>query len=105
MMSDIETFFGDRFGLSGETQERLLSRALAKGGDYADLYFEYRVKDTFSMEESILKSSSTTVSMGVGIRVLSGENTGYAYADAFDEDDMSKAASAAGAIALTGGTA
>ena len=105
MMSDIETFFSDRFGLSGETQERLLSRALARGGDYADLYFEYRVKDTFSMEESILKNCSTTVSMGVGIRVLRGENTGYAYADAFDEDDMSKAASAAGAIALTGGTA
>ena len=105
MMSDIETFFTDRFGLSGETQERLLSRALARGGDYADLYFEYRVKDTFSMEESILKNCSTTVSMGVGIRVLRGENTGYAYADAFDEDDMSKAASAAGAIALTGGTA
>ncbi len=105
MMSDIETFFSDRFGLSGETQERLLSRALARGGDLADLYFEYRVKDTFSMEESILKNCSTTVSMGVGIRVLRGENTGYAYADAFDEDDMSKAASAAGAIALTGGTA
>ncbi len=104
-MNDSETFFSDRFGVSRETQERLLSRALARGGDYADLYFEYRVKDTFSMEESILKNSSATVMMGVGIRVLSGENTGYACADAFDEGDMLRAAGAAGAIALAGGAA
>ncbi len=101
-MSEVETFFRDRFGVSDEMQERLLSTALARGGDYADLYFEYRIKDTFSMEESILKNSSTTVMAGVGVRVLAGENTGYAYADGFNEDDISKAASAASAIALAG---
>jgi TldD protein len=102
-MNDLENFFGNRFGISGETQERLLSTALARGGEYADLYFEYRIKDTFAMEESILKNSSTSLTMGVGVRVLCGEKTGYAYADGFDEEDMSRAASAAGAIALAGG--
>ncbi len=102
-MDDIKTFFGNRFNVSNETQERLLSAALARGGDHADLYFEYRVKDTFAMEESILKNSSASVTMGVGIRVVSGEKTGYAYADGFDEEDMLKAASTAGLIALAGG--
>ncbi len=104
-MNDLETFFSDRFGVSNEIQERLLSTALARGGDYADLYFEYRIKDTFSVEESILKNSSSTAMIGVGIRVLAGENTGYAYAEGFNEDDISNAARAAGAIALAGGAA
>jgi TldD protein len=103
-MNDLENFFRDRFGVSSETQERLLSTALARGGDYADLYFEHRIKDTFAMEESILKNSSTSITMGVGIRVICGEKTGYAYTDGFDEEGMSRAASAAGAIALAGGS-
>jgi TldD protein len=102
-MDNREDYFGNRFGVSAEMQKQLLSTALARGGEYADLYFEYRIKDTLAMEESILKNSSTSVTMGVGIRVISGERTGYAYADSFDEEDMLKAAVAAGAIALAGG--
>lgn len=102
-MNDFDNLFGSRFGISCTTQEKLLSAALARGGDYADLYFEYRAKDALTMEESILKNSSTSIAMGVGIRVLSGEKTGYAYADGFDEEDMLKAANAASAIALAGG--
>ena len=58
---------------------RLLAVALAKGGEYADIFFEYRAGGGFTFDEGILKAASRGVSMGVGIRVLRGDATGYAY--------------------------
>src|SRR5437867_4963004 len=96
-------FFSDRFGITQQDLDRLLGAALAKGGNYADLYFEYRSNDVLTLEEGILKNASRNISQGVGIRVVVGEKTGYAYADGFEMEDMLRAASTAGAIALAPG--
>ena len=58
-----------------------LSEALSRGGDYADLYFEYRINHSIVLEEQIIKSATKSVNLGVGVRVISGEKTGYAYSD------------------------
>jgi TldD protein len=95
--------FADRFGLTPGDLDRLLSTALAKGGDYADLYLEYRVKDMLALEEGVLKSAAKSILQGVGVRVVAGEKTGYAYADSLDIAEALRAAVMAGTIALNSG--
>src|ERR1700722_12315364 len=85
--------------------ERLLSVALSRGGDYADLFFEYRAGGGVVFDAGILKSAARGVSMGVGVRVRKGEATGYAYVERLDWDAMRRAAETAAQIASGGGSA
>jgi TldD protein len=84
--------------------ERLLSVALERGGDYADLFFEYRAAGGLVFDEGILKSASRGVSMGLGVRVQKGDATGYAYVERLDWDSMKRAAETAAQIATGGGS-
>jgi TldD protein len=61
--------------------ERLLAVALSRGGDYADLFFEYEVSGSYGYEEGILKNAGRGVSLGLGVRVRKGDATGYAYCE------------------------
>jgi TldD protein len=83
--------------------ERLLATALSKGGDYADLFFEYRAGGGLSFEEGILRSAARGVALGVGVRVQKGDATGYAYVEDLEFDAMKRAAETAARIA-DGGT-
>src|SRR3984893_4224685 len=94
-----ESVFATRFGITRQDLERYLSEALSHGGDYADLYFEYLVTSSISIDESIVKSATQGVSLGVGVRVIAGERTGYAYSDDLDPDKIRKAAKVAACIA------
>ena len=91
--------------LDAATAEKLLGVALASGGDYADLFFEYRAAGGFVFDEGILKSASRGVSMGLGVRVQKGDATGYAYVERLDWDAMKRAAETAAQIAVGGGSA
>jgi TldD protein len=84
--------------------ERLLAVALSRGGDYADLFFEYRAAGGFVYDEGILKTASRGVSMGLGVRVQKGDATGYAYVEQLDWDAMRRAAETAAQIASGGGS-
>ena len=84
---------------------RLLTVALSNGGDYADVFFEYRAAGGFVFDEGILKSASRGVSMGLGVRVQKGDATGYAYVEQLDWEAMERAARTAAQIATGGGGA
>ncbi|MBC7187747.1 MAG: hypothetical protein H5U38_12005 [Calditrichaeota bacterium] len=90
------------FGLSPRAIERVLAAALDKGGEFAELFCEYRISTRIFMEEEIVKKTAENVSLGAGVRVLSGEKTGYAYTNDLSERGLSQAARTAAAIA-TGG--
>src|SRR3954466_8097569 len=94
-----ESFFVTRCGISRQDLENYLSEALSRGGSYADLYFEYLSTSSISIDESIVKSASQGVSLGVGVRVIDGERTGYAYSDDLEPDKIRKAARVAACIA------
>lgn len=81
----------------------LLHAALSRGGDYADLFFEYDASGSYSYEEGILKAAGRSVDMGVGVRVQKGDATGYAYAEDLRPEAMQKAALTAAQIAEGGG--
>jgi TldD protein len=92
-------FFTSKFNLTIPEIESLLGAALSKGGEYADLYFEYTTLNSLSLEEQIVKSANRSVRQGVGVRVISGEKTGYAYCDEIDVAAIRKAALTAAHIA------
>src|SRR6202046_4428293 len=98
-MSLPNSFFGQKFGLTEHDLQAYLSEALSAGGDYADLYFEYVANTHLSIDESIVKSAVQGVSLGVGVRVISGERTGYAYSDNLSPEKIRKAARVAACIA------
>jgi len=79
--------------------ERCLGEALSAGGDYADLYFESVTSTSLGMDESLVKTASQGISVGCGIRVVSGERTGYAYTDDLSSERLLRAARTAALIA------
>src|SRR6201998_2971979 len=93
------SFFARRFGITTRDLENYLAEALSHGGSYADLYFEYLATSAISIDESIVKSATQGVSLGVGVRVIAGERTGYAYSDDLDPDKIKHAAQVAALIA------
>ncbi len=95
-------FFTDRFKITIPEIESLLADALSKGGDYADLYFEYTLNNSINLEEQLIKSANRTIEQGVGVRVISGERTGYAYCDEISVAAIRKAALTAAHIADSG---
>jgi TldD protein len=94
-----DSFFAIRCGITRHDLEHYLGEALSQGGDYADLYFEYLATSSISLDESIVKSASQGVSLGVGVRVISGERTGYAYTDDLSPEKIRHAAKVAACIA------
>jgi TldD protein len=94
-----DSFFGQTFGITEHDLQSYLSEALSAGGDYADLYFEYLATSNLSIDESIVKSAVQGVSLGVGVRVISGERTGYAYSDDLSPEKIRRAARVAACIA------
>jgi TldD protein len=79
--------------------ERCLGEALSAGGDYADLYFESVMSTSLGVDEGLVKTASQGISVGCGIRVVSGERTGYAYTDDLSSERLLKAARTAALIA------
>ncbi|MFP5204219.1 MAG: metalloprotease TldD [Acidobacteriota bacterium] len=96
---DPKRFFFEKFGINERLLERCLGEALSAGGDYSDLYFESVSSTSLGVDEQIVKSASQGVSAGCGVRVISGERTGYAYTDNLDSERLLHAARTAALIA------
>ena len=92
-------YFFEKFGITERLLERCLGEALSAGGDYADLYFESVTSTSLGVDEQIVKSASQGASAGCGVRVLSGERTGYAYTDNLSPERLLHAARTAALIA------
>src|SRR3954447_4670714 len=93
------SFFFEKFGLTQATVENSLAAALSAGGEYADLYFEYQTTTSVNVDESLVKSATQGISAGCGVRVISGERTGYAYTDDLAPEKILHAARTAALIA------
>ena len=94
-----QSFFALKFNITERDLDLYLSDALSRGGDYADLFFEYMTSTSIGIDESIVKSATQGVALGVGIRVVSGERTGYAYSDDLSPGRIRHAAHIAACIA------
>ena len=91
-------FFRERFDLDEGNLGAALGTALERRVDYADLFFEYAVQDSVSLEEGIVKSGSRNIEQGVGCRAQTGERQGYAHSDEISVESIRLAAATARAI-------
>jgi len=98
-MSFSASLFARRFAITERDLESYLSEALSAGGEYADLYFEYLATSSIGIDEGIVKSATEGVTLGVGVRVIAGERTGYAYSDDLSPEKIRHAARVAAHIA------
>jgi TldD protein len=89
----------DHFEVTPELLKKVIQTAMAKGGDYADLYFEHTVSNYSSLEDGKVNSAYSNIGYGVGIRVIKGDQTGYAYSESISSEEMMKAAGTAANIA------
>ena len=80
----------------------VLGQLLRPSVDYADLYFQSSYFESWSLEESIVKAGNFTIDRGVGVRVISGEKTGFAYSDDIILPALTQAANAAVGIVKQG---
>ena len=96
---------GGGSAIDPQLANRLLGIALDAGGDYADLYFEFRVSADYALEEEQIRALGRGIIVGIGVRVTKGDATGYAYCEDLAWDRMAHAARTAGQIAVGGGHA
>lgn len=90
----------DIFNVSEPQLQTLAAAALSHGGDFCDMYFEHTTFFNLLLKDGVVSSGGFHTDFGVGIRVLKGEKTGYAYSENTEMEDMLKAAKAASTIAL-----
>jgi TldD protein len=95
-LPDVEEFLGR------DQVAELLRIGLSRGGEFAEVYGEYTVDTNFTIDERQLKTAQYGILQGVGIRVIVGDQVGYAYADEFGMEALRQAARVAAEIASRG---
>lgn len=77
--------------------ERVLARALARGGDFAEVFAERRRGMSLAIDESRIESVQSGAEQGAGVRVVAGATTYFAHVDGLDPADLERAAGEAAA--------
>src|SRR6266511_2629359 len=70
-----------QFGVTEQLVQDTLAAALSRGGDYADVYFQHRVSSDVGVEDGEVNRAHASVELGVGVRVVKGDQTGYGYTE------------------------
>jgi TldD protein len=88
-----------RFGVDERLVREALAEALVHGGDHADLFFQHRVANSYALEDGAVNRAFTHVELGVGVRVVRGDQTGYSFTEDLSAEAVKLAARSAAAIA------
>ncbi|MDA3824188.1 MAG: twin-arginine translocation signal domain-containing protein, partial [Bacteroidales bacterium] len=78
----------NHFEVTPEMLQQVIVEALSKGGDYADLFFEHKISNSLALEDGKVNRAYSNVDYGVGVRVLNGDQTGFAYSENVSLEDM-----------------
>ncbi len=89
-------------GLGLDGLDAAFSRLMGPGVDYGDLYFQHSRRESWTIEDGIVKDGAHSIEQGVGVRAVSGEKSGFAYSDDIRADALLESASAARAISRDG---
>src|SRR5688500_1540122 len=89
-------------GLDTAGLERAFGALLGPGVDFGDLYFQHARRESWTVEDGIVKDGAHSIEQGVGVRAISGEKTGFAYSDEIDTAALLEASKSARAIARDG---
>ena len=94
-----ENPFMEWFGVDQAVVARVMSELTSRGADTADLYFQHTRNNSLTLEDGIVSSANSGIQQGVGLRVVIGEQTGYAFTEDLTMASMLAAARTASAIA------
>ena len=89
-------------GLGLEVLDQAFGRLMGPGVDFGDLYFQHSRRESWMVEDGIVKDGSHAIEQGVGVRAVSGEKTGFAYSDDIRAEALLESAAAARAISRDG---
>jgi TldD protein len=92
-------YFEREFDISDGLCQKVLTEALAKGGDYADLFFEHTISNWLMLEDGKVNRAYSDVSLGTGIRTVKGDQVGYGFTQELTKESMMNAAATAATIA------
>jgi len=98
ILNNVKSYL-DHFEVNAEMLQKVIATAMSKGGDYADLFFEHKISNNLGLEDGKVNRAYSNIDFGVGIRVLKGDQTGFAYSENIALDDMLNAAKMAASIA------
>ena len=87
-MRNIQNLILDNYDLSDYKIERVLSTACAKNIDFADIYFQYKSAESWTLEDGIVKNGSSSIDSGVGIRSVCDDKSGFAYSNDFNYKNL-----------------
>lgn len=93
----------DPGGLTDNQLHTVIHQLAGRNIDYADLYFQSTYSESWVLENGIIKGGSFDIDRGVGVRAMSGEKTGFAYADDIVMPALKQAAEAARSITKQSG--
>ena len=82
-------------GLDAHQLDRMFGTLLGPGIDFGDLYFQHSRRESWSVEDGIVKDGAHAIEQGVGVRAISGEKTGFAYSDDINGEALLEAARSA----------
>lgn len=89
-------------GLDENKLSDVLGRMMGPAIDEADLYFQLRRRESWSLEDGIVKDGGHSLDRGVGLRAVAGEKTGFAYSDEIEMPALERSSQMARAIAAHG---
>src|SRR3990170_3423382 len=76
---DIRLFV--RFGVTDRLLRETLAAALSRGGDFADIFVEHATSNDLALEDGAVNRAYASVTLGAGVRVVKGDQTGYGYTE------------------------
>jgi len=100
LISLVERQLLDPAGLAVSDLDRVLACLCVRGVDHADLYFQHRHRESWSIEDGVVRGGAHDIRRGVGLRAVAGDRTGFAYTDTMALPALVDAAGSARAIAF-----
>jgi TldD protein len=97
--------FLDWFGVDEPMLRRIMAELTSRGASHADAYFQHTRSNSIRMEDGLISEATSSIEQGVGLRVVVGDQVGFAFTEDLTEEAMRAAARTAAAIASGGGTA
>jgi len=88
-----------RFGVTEALIAAVLREALGRGGEYADVYFQHRLSTSLGLEDGAINRGYASVELGVGVRTVKGDQTGYGFTEDLSREALLACARTAAAIA------
>ena len=91
----------EQFGVTPSLLRDVMATALSRGGEDCDLYFQHAASTSVSLSDRRVNQAGTHVDLGMGVRVIVGDQVGYAYSEDLSPAAMRAAAATAAEIAAT----